>query len=125
MDGKSFWVDKFELGSLSGDSQKYFSDLLHAGETSYLHSQLNTDDFMLVKRGSGVLRSCEVCLSNAGVKESHVGLVNGGQGRTGNRQLSMQRVVFQTFDTSTVLHCGFNTPRHDDRLRLPGVRERT
>ena len=103
MDGKSFEVDKFELGSLSGDSQKYFSDLLHAWKTSYLHSQLNKDDFMLVKRGSGVLRSCEVCLSNAGVKKSHVGLVNGGQGRTGNRQLNMQRVVFQTFDTSTVL----------------------
>ena len=26
-----------------------------------------------------------MCLSNAGVKESHVGLVTGGQGRTGNQ----------------------------------------
>ena len=82
---------------MSGDSQEYFGDLPHAGNTSNLCSQLNTDDFKLVKRRSGVLRSCAVCLSNAGVKESHVGLVTGGQGRTGNRQLSMQGVVFQTW----------------------------
>ena len=48
--------------------------------------------FKLVKRRSRVLRSCAVCLSNAGVKESHVGLILGSQGRTGNRQLSMQGV---------------------------------
>ena len=71
--------------------------------------------FKVVKRGSGVLRSCAVCLSNAGVEESHVGLVTGGQGRAGNGQLSMQGVVFQT------IHC----PWHDDRLRLLGVRENT
>ena len=84
MDGKSLGVDRLELGSLSGDSQEYFGDLPHAGKTSYLRSKLNTDDFKLVKRGSGILRSCAVCLSNAGVKESHVGLVTGGQGRTGD-----------------------------------------
>ena len=27
-------------------------------------------------------------------------------------------MVRGNFDTSTVLHCGFNTPWHDDRLRL-------
>ena len=27
-------------------------------------------------------------------------------------------------DTSTVLHCGFDTPWHEDRLRLPSVREK-
>ena len=64
-------------------------------KTSYLRSQLNTVDFMLGKRGSGVLRSCAVCLSNAGVKTSHVGLVTGCQGRTGNGQLSMQGVVLK------------------------------
>ena len=55
--------------------------LPHAGKTSFLRSQLNADDFKLVKRGSGVLRRCAVCLSNAGVEESHVGFVTGGQGR--------------------------------------------
>ena len=84
MDGKSLGVDRLELGSLSSDSQECFGDLPHAGKTSDLRSQLNTDDFKFVKRGSGVLRSCAVCLSNVGVKESHVGLVTGGQGRTGN-----------------------------------------
>ena len=34
-------------------------------------------------------------------------------------------VVRRKFDTSTVLHCGFNTPWLDDRLGLPGVREKT
>ena len=130
MDGKSLGVDRLELGSLPGDSQEFIGDLPHARKTSYLRSQLNADDFKLVKRRSGVLRSCAVCLSNAGVEESHVGLVTGGQGRAGNGQLSMQGVVFQTwcwekFDTSTLLHCGFNTPWHDDRLRLLSVREKT
>ena len=37
--------DRLELGSLSGDSQEYVSDLSHAGKTSDLRSQLNTDDF--------------------------------------------------------------------------------
>ena len=41
-------------------------------------------------------------MSNAGVKESHVGLVTGCQGRTGNGQLSMQGVVLQTW-------CGKNS----------------
>ena len=75
MDG----VDRFELGSLSGDSQEHFSDLSHAGKTSDLRSQLNTDDFKLVEWRSGVLRSREMCLSDTWVEESHVGLV---QGRT-------------------------------------------
>ena len=43
-----------------------------------------------------------LCLSNTGVKESHVGLVTGCQGRTGNGQLSMQGVVLQTW-------CGENS----------------
>ena len=43
-----------------------------------------------------------MCLSNAGVEESHVGLVTGCQGRTGNGQLSMQGVVLQTW-------CGENS----------------
>ena len=70
-----------ELDSLSGDSQEYFGDLPHAGKTCYLRSQLDADDFKLVERRSGVLRSCAVCLSNAGAKESHVGFVTGGQSR--------------------------------------------
>ena len=70
MDRKSLGVDRFELGSLSGDSQEHFSDLSHAGKTSDLRSQLNTDDFKLVEWRSGVLRSREVCLSNTGVEES-------------------------------------------------------
>ena len=45
--------------------------MTHAGKTSYHRSQLNADDFKLVKRGSGVVRG--------------------------------------KFDTSIVLHCGFNT----------------
>ena len=102
MDGKSLGVDRLELGSLSGDSQEFIGDLPHAGKTSYLRSQLNADDFKLVKRGSRVLRSCAVCLSNAGVEESHVGFVTGGQGIAGNGQSSMQQVVFQTW-------CGENS----------------
>ena len=43
--GKVWGVDRLELGSLSSDTQEYFGDLLHAGKTSYLCSQLNTDDF--------------------------------------------------------------------------------
>ena len=43
-----------------------------------------------------------MCLSNAGVEESHVGLVTRGQGRAGNGQLSMQGVVLQTW-------CGKNS----------------
>ena len=70
--------------------------------TSCWENQLNADDFKLVKRGSGVLRNCAVCLSDAELEESHVGLVTGGQGRAGNGQLSMQGVVFQTW-------CGENS----------------
>ena len=102
MDRKSLGVDRFELGGLSSDSQEYFGDLSHAGKTSYLRSQFNTDDFQLVKWRSGVSRSCEVCLSNTGVEEFHVRLVTGCQGRTGNGQLSMQGVVLQTW-------CGENS----------------
>ena len=102
MDGKSLGVDRLELGSLSSDSQEFIGDSPHAGKTSCLRSQLNADDFKLVKRGSGVLRNCAVCLSDAGVEESHVGLVTGGQGRAGNGQLSMHGVVFQTW-------CGENS----------------
>ena len=114
------WTGKvWELGRLPCDSQELIGNLPHAGKTSYLSGQLNTDDFKLVKRGSGVLRSYAVCLSNAGVEESHVGLVTGGQGRVGNGQLSKQGVVLQTW-------CGENsTPWHDDRLRFLGVREKT
>ena len=75
MDGKSFGDYRFELGSLSGDSQEHFSDLSHAGKTSDLRSQLNTDDSKLVEWRSGVLRSREMCLSDTGVEEYHVGLV--------------------------------------------------
>ena len=114
MDWKSLEVDRLELGSLPGDSQELIGNLPHAWKASYHRGQLNADDFKLVKRGSGVLRSCAVCLSNAGVEESHVGFVTGGQG-----------VARRKFGTSTVLHCGFNTPWHDDRLRLLGVREKT
>ena len=39
--------ERLELGSLSGDSQEYFGDLPRAGKTSYLRSQLNTDDLSL------------------------------------------------------------------------------
>ena len=84
MDRKSLGVDGLELGSLSGDSQEHFGDSPRAGKTSDLRSQLNTVNFKLVERRSGVLRSCAVRLSNAWVKESHVGLVTGGEGRTGN-----------------------------------------
>ena len=49
IDGKSLGIDRFELGSLSGDSQEHFSDLSHAGKTSDLRSQLNTDNFKLVE----------------------------------------------------------------------------
>ena len=104
MDGKSLVVDRLELGSLSGDSQEFIGDLPHAGKTSYLRSQLNADDFKLVKRGSRVLRSCAVCLSNAGVEESHVGFVTGGQGIAGNGQSSMQQVVFQTWCGESSTH---------------------
>ena len=99
---KSLGVDGFELGGLSGDSQEHFGDLSHAEKTSDLRSQLNTDDFKLVEWRSGVLRSCEVCLSNTGFKESHVGLVTGCEGRIGNGQLSMQGFVLQTW-------CGKNS----------------
>ena len=102
MDGKSLGIDRFELGSLSGDSQEHFSDLSHAGKTSDLRSQLNTDNVKLVEWRNGVLRSREMCLSDTGVEQSHVGLVTGGQGRTGNGQLSMQGVVLQTW-------CGENS----------------
>ena len=104
MDGKSLGVDRFELGSLSGDSQEHFSDLSHAGKTSDLRSQLDADDFKLVEWRSGVLRSREMCLSNTGVTESHVGLVTGCQGRTGNGQLSMQGVVLQTWCRKNSTH---------------------
>ena len=43
-----------------------------------------------------------MCLSDTWVEESHVGLVTGCQGRTGNGQLSMQGVVLQTW-------CGKNS----------------
>ena len=87
MDRESLGADRFELGSLSGESQDHFGDLSHAGKTSDIRSQLNTDDFKLVEWRSGVLRSREVCLSNTGVEESHVGLVTGCQGRTGSGRL--------------------------------------
>ena len=95
MDRKSLGVDRFELGGLSGDSQEHFSDLSHAGKTSDLRSQLNTDDYKLVVWRIRVLRSREMCLH--WVEESHVGLVTGYQGRTVNGQLSMQGVVLQTW----------------------------
>ena len=101
---KSLGVDRFELGGLSGDSQEYFGDLSHAGKTFSLRSQLNTDVFRLSSGRSGVLRCCEVCLSNTGVAESHVGLVTGCQCRTGNRQLSMQGVVLQTSSGENSTH---------------------
>ena len=102
MDRESLGVDGFQLGSLSGESQEHFGDLSRAGKTSDLRSQLKTDDFKLVEWRSGALRSPEVCLSNTGVEESHVGLVTGCEGRTGNGQLSMQGVVLQTW-------CGKNS----------------
>ena len=61
----------------------------------------STQTILSLSSGEAV-RSCAVCLSNAGVEESHVGLVTGGQGRAFNGQLSMQRVVFQTW-------CGENS----------------
>ena len=102
MDRESLGVDGFQLGSLSGESQEHFGDLSLAGKTSDLRSQLKTDDFKLVEWRSGALRSREVCLSNTGVEESHVRLVTGCEGRTGNGQLSMQGVVLQTW-------CGKNS----------------
>ena len=45
-----------------------------------------------------------MCLSNAGVEESDVGLVTGGQGKACNGQLSMQRVVFQTWRGENSAH---------------------
>ena len=104
MDGKSLGVDRFELGSLSGDSQEHFSDLSHAGKTSDLRSQLNSDDFKLGEWRSGVLWSREMCLLDTGVEESHVGLVTGCQGRIGNGQLNMQGVVLQTWCRKNSTH---------------------
>ena len=54
MAGKSLGVDRLELGSLPGDSQELVANL----------GQLDADDLKLVTRGSGVLRSRAVCLSN-------------------------------------------------------------
>ena len=45
-----------------------------------------------------------MCLSNAGVEESFVGLVTGGQGRVCDRQLGIQGVVFQTWRGENSAH---------------------
>ena len=39
-------------------------------------------------------------------------------------EVQAEDVLRGKIDTSTVLHCGFNTPWHEDRLRLPSVREK-
>ena len=52
--GRNGWEksggDRLELGSLSGDSQEYFSDLPHAGKTSYFAAS-STQTFLSLSSG--------------------------------------------------------------------------
>ena len=109
MDGKSLIGDRLELGSLSGESQEYFGDLPHAGKTSYLRSQRNTDDFNLVKRGSGVYAAVRCACRTLGLKS----LMS---------DLCLEVKAELVTDSSACPDV--DTPWHDDRLRLRRVRER-
>ena len=64
----------------------------------------STQTILSLSSGEAEFYGAVRCASNAGVEESHVGLVTGSQGRAGDGQLSMQGVVFQTWRGENSAH---------------------